>query len=61
MLIALTILDRGAQYLADVVKTAIRVIWGHIVDSDDAVMDRSCRRDGIAGLRVDADCSCGSK
>ena len=34
---------------------------GHIVDSADAVMDRSCRRDGIAGLRVDADCSCGSK
>ena len=37
---------------------------GHIVDSADAVMDRSCCRDGIAGiagLRVDADCSCGSK
>ena len=30
MLVALTILDRGAQYLADVIKTAIRVIWGGI-------------------------------
>ena len=28
MLVALTILDRGAQYLADVIKVAIRVICG---------------------------------
>ena len=39
MLIALTILDRGAQYLADVVKTAIRV--NHGSSSPMAITDRS--------------------
>ena len=35
------------------------VMW--IVDCADAVMDRSCRCDWIAGLRIDADCNCGAK
>ena len=35
------------------------VMW--IVDCADAVMDRSCRCDWIAGLRIDADCKCASK
>ena len=39
MLIALTIWDRGAQYLADVVKTAIRV--NHGSSSPMAITDRS--------------------
>ena len=39
MLVALTILDRGAQYLADVIKTAIRV--NHGSSSPMAITDRS--------------------
>ena len=52
MLVALTILDRGAQYLADVVKTAIRV--NHGSSSPMAITDRSpaypkmCMRSAIA-------------
>ena len=34
------------------------VMW--IVDCADAAMDRSCRCDWIAGLRIVADCKCAS-
>ena len=39
MLVALTILDRGAQYLADVIKTTIKV--NHGSSSPMAITDRS--------------------